>query len=544
MTTRQRTAVFLVAGLVVLTTAGLALFELVRFLRPDVPEEVRRAVDAPYDAPMESPPLGNEAIEHLRTMAESLQGQIDPHSILLALREIGTQEAAEFYVEILAGSTRISSDAAIVELPSWTRPGNRGRLDRVANFQETVLACMQSESALARRVVAIAIADYEWHPAIPDLRTMLEDEDLGVRDQAASSLRELTGEVIDVVRPPVVFPRTELLSGLLSEPIVIPSPERGLEGHAHFFLRWFDGTDVLVQVRDLAASALDADLVPLASIALPGHPERILSVPLRGHPRVLVLHGKNEHRTSSRVALFLGAGDDGTELAISDDGSGFERVCVLKTLDDRLALLLSPGGSTGIVALALDGQALWDVPRQFVIYDVSTHDELPGWFLVVGGRQDLFQLRASGAPRRVTRGTPDLYASSGLLFPTDDQRPNMILAGTRPGSDTESVMRVSQDGRPTWRADLPSNVEAFRLLEPPGKKRVVAALSSRGDVLLFDLKGTLLYETRLPVDPVFGPPLVEGLEAGPLSDGHWALSVDSSSKAFLYRLDASLLRDR
>ena len=337
----------------------------------------------------------------------------------------------------------------------------------------------------------------------------------------------------------VEFPQTALVDGLLSEPETLQRGARQNNVYQVSFVRWFDGTDVLLRTAETRAVALAADLRPIGEVELPGMPDAVLSVSVEGRTRLVVLSGPYAFHRAVRLSL---VDEDGAshELLQSPNDGDLRSVALLTAHDGATEIVVGAGGAAGILAVGLDGSELWDIPNIHVIYEVCTHPDLRGWVLQIGWNARLFRERPGGAgPELVYSRANGIYVSQGTLVRSDQGRPLAVITGPSLPFDQQTVLALDELGRTTWKARVPFELQHFATLEVSGKRTVIAALGRTGDLVLFDVNGTLLTRTALPSNGEYAYDLV----AGPMSDGSWALVAKSLNETYLFRIDASRLPD-
>jgi hypothetical protein len=180
-----------------------------------------------------------------------------------------------------------------------------------------------------------------------------------------------------------------------------------------------------------------------------------------------------------------------------------------------------------------------------VTYELCSHPRLPDTWLHCGGNLTLYdnhgQLVSRG-PQGVARlaAEPEhLYASHAVLVPAADGTPAIVAAGSGRNS-ISTIACLDADLRPTWHASVPDRVTGLALVDPGDRPPCLAASTAAGELLVFDLEGTL--RQRLPLvsgrqgrgqDPDV---IVHSMSAGRLPDGRYGLAVSLSHVTLLYAL--------
>jgi hypothetical protein len=227
------------------------------------------------------------------------------------------------------------------------------------------------------------------------------------------------------------------------------------------------------------------------------------------------------------------------------DAEFFDTAAPLYDEDGLYGFALGLGGDIGIVAVDLNGERLWDIPKRYVVYRLSTHPLLPEELLVVGGRFGLFHHEREGAdvPGVLARsgGRPSLsggrlYAHEGVLTPSQQGLPAAFLAGVN-SRGAPVLARLEGAEQETWRASLSGKPEGLALLGKRKGRYVLVVATSDRRIVVFDEDGTLLDNTILPSNPQEDRFFVYAFDAGPVGDDRLAITIDTNHGDFLIEVD-------
>lgn len=496
---------------------------------------------------------GDAAVPHLAALAErpTLGGASTTPNVCEALRDIDTVASAGVFLKILAGKTKIEGLHALVALAPHGM--HRSFLEKLAASPRFKPAVLSLARGTFRGWVAELCADQGWRDQLPLLRGMLEDPRLDVREAAAKAIHTLTGERIQVARPALAFPGTRLLPDLLETPHAVPGQgRRNRDPERVRALRWLDGAPRLVTAFGSGIESL-GDVLELQ--LRDGFPAEPSSWPLKLEIDDLVV--APTRAGGRQVVAIASEREDGrfrtkTVVAWSDDGSRRWRVELAERFLKDLAVLPGPrgplgivvgaGGEEGIVALGLDGQRLWQVPRTYTTYRVRTHPRLIGHLLHVGGDAALHRYDGKTVSEgRELLAKERLFASDGVLFPGPTGRPSVVLAAKRHEGDVPILVRVDASGTRVWEAVLRRPIEALALVEPPGRPRMIVFTTEAGDLWVVDEAGTLLWRRVMPGGEGDGRVATYDLDAGEIAEGRFAVLVRLLDASYLYAVKREAL---
>lgn len=492
---------------------------------------------------------GAAALPHLRTIAVERGGRRLSLHLVRAVRAVGTPEAVELYVLVLEGKTRVPGDAAVTNL--YGGVDMDGFLRRLRKHDRFKAAVLRYENGNFRSWVATMIAAMRWMDEVPRLRRMLEDEDLDVRDAAAQALRDLTGEEIAVERPELAFPAVDLWEQPLGVAIVLPTRGRR-DANVVAAMAWLDGAPRLVYGFDPGVKSLgyrgelcitDADLDEPETWPMPYEVEALLGLPTPDGARQVVglVDVEEEGKESWKTVMAWRA--DGLERWRVQTPQRFMKcIATLHGPKGPVGVAIGAGGDTGVVAVDLDGAPLWDVPKQYVMYELRTHPRLPGSLLQIDGGATLYLHRGEQVRGVFETSYRDgIFLKHGVLFPNAEGNAAFVAAGVRHEGDVPIVRRVDQ-GKMLWEAELPHEVVGLAMLEPKDGPRLIAATTDRGELLLFDDAGTLRWRGETPEADPNDRVATYRIAAGEIGPGAYGVLIRHLQEAYLYRLDLGALK--
>ena len=82
------------------------------------------------------------------------------------------------------------------------------------------------------------------------------------------------------------------------------------------------------------------------------------------------------------------------------------------------------------------------------------------------------------------------------VFPDSAGKLGLVISGSAVDS-VPKIARWDKNGQTVWQADVAHDVIGLCLIEPPGGRRLFAATTKAGDVLVFDEHGTLEHQGDL-----------------------------------------------
>lgn len=499
---------------------------------------------------------GEKALPHLMDIAFRSRDRRFSHHLTDALVTIGGKEAADLFVLILEGKTRIDGFHALTELtPTYTSAALTfsKQLKEHKRFKAAVLR--HAQGTFRGRVVNLC-GTMRWTDQVPLVRSFLKDEDLDVREAAARALRVLTGETAVVERPKSTFPGERLLEGLLGQPRHLPGQgKRARRPDLAVATRWLDGTPRLVCAWEPGIDSL-GDHAELRAFTGPGEPSRRWPLPLEVEDFVVVPSGEQGKR---QIVALVSEEKDGrftrnaviawSALRAQRWRRQFETLylkdlAVLHGEQGPMGVALGAGGDDGIVAMDFEGRTLWQVPKTHTTYRVVTHARLPGFILHIGGDFDL-HAHKNGSVRTHLRQPRKLrlFVKHGVLFPSATGTPTVVLAGTTYKGDVPTLVALDEKGTELWRASLPHKIQGLTLLETKQHGRLLVLTTRNGDLLLLSDTGVLRWRGVMPEVEEGEKTATYQLAAGEVADGVYAVLVRLLGRGYYYPVNLDALGD-
>lgn len=525
---RTRTVVIGIA-IAVLALASLAGFAAVKLwdeYRPG--SAIERAFF--YAKPISREELkgfGDELVPRLREIANSSKAESISHRAYDHLAKRSQSESNMLLVQILSGATRVDPDNALFQFNiGVTTHGTPPSIFKDRGFRQAVVAMADSESAHTRAVVAEYIGDLNWEEDVPKLRELIHDPDLDVRETAAESLEDLTGEVVEIKRPKASFPSVALRKDLLANYRFI-GPSAGNRLVETSYVKWFDGLPCRAVTQGEELVALDSKDNEISRFGF---------------------------QTSARGCRSLTLPDGSVQLLVETSfghsvtafSEGRRKLWTLRGSLEEVAILYSEDGANGLVidgdgpvldGLDLSGERQWGVEFGHVLYGLNSHPELPNLFLAVGGGAAVYRVNDHRASQVLSLKPTGIYLGSGLLLPDTNGEPCIIIEGERHDDSVPLVMGFNLKGKRLWQSELPAAVRAVVAVEPAGSEKMVALLTDIGLLFVFDTEGTLRFETQIPRVESDKEYFLVGLAAGPERNGAWTLAVTDSEGSHLFEIN-------
>jgi len=493
---------------------------------------------------------GNEALPYLRELAgksedATLLDLLSPMGhggaqLVAAVKYVDTPEAVEFLVEILDRKTLIAPHYVLMLIQ--TSIGNhREQMQSHVRLKQLVFKFAKDGdgmlSDLAREKAAELMADLGWDDGVPLLELLLKDDDLDVRMAAAEAIEILTGQDVELPKPGLSFPATDLSEVLVR---VASIDGHHLRGHV---VPWFDGRPALVTGSGpfLESTGLDGSVRARENVGLDALDVGTLSLPDRSLRWILLADEANTgfHAEPGFAVCLDWERHELWRFAPARPGIG--SMCRLYDESGCTGVAFGVGGDEGVVAFDPDGHELFRVPRTYVTWGLASHPRLPGLWLRCGGILDLYDTR--GRKTASNGGWPDvspfLYASDAVLVPAADGTPAIVAAGNA-GHSIPIVARLDAEMHEAWRATVPDRLTALALLDPGDRAPLLAATTGAGDLLIFDLDGVLRQRSEL--SQIAGSSgarhdvAVYSISAGRLPDGRYGLAVGMLTSTQVYAM--------
>lgn len=496
---------------------------------------------------------GDAALPHMRAMAGESSGapsvgliplnpfsMLDDMHLVFAIDSIDTDAAVDLLVEIADGKTGLNAWLALQELETGANWKYKERLKDDAHFKALVLRSTLQRgpmTSLVRSSAADTIAELGWTDAADVVESMTRDSDLGVRESAAKALFKLTGETIEIERPPLRFPGRRD-----GPPPLVPLPDPDIAKARRMRTRfgfWRDGR----------AGLLASDGKTLTLVGADGHVAETWEVPdvsavlsyhtPSGDGRWIVGTSTSEYTNEERQIV---ASDvEGEPLWRFERDGSYGSLAMAVLYDERGACGVAlAGGKQGLHAIDDEGREIfrrWGQGSQ----RLSTHRGLPGRLLVSGG--DMQLLDATGRPTTMNKMAmtftprgPMFLADSACLFP-DAQGSAAIVAAGNAIDFSPVIVRLDAQLAEVWRATVPADIGGLVMLEREGAPRLFAAACETGELYVFDEDGALFEPIR------YVPPLepdahlfVDHMDAGPFEDGSWGVAIAMLGRTALFRM--------
>lgn len=516
--------------------------------------DVRKAVDDYFTGDGTRQPArealrawGNDALPLLRQLAGEpasnpllvrLPVNLDDFRLVCAVDAIDTPEAIEFLIEILDGKTGVAPHQALDQLASAT--WKHGALLRNhVRFQQLVFKFALPSAGLfadlSRRDAARTIAALGWQDGVPLLELMLHDKNLRTREAAADALRELTGEDVAVERPPLGFPASD------ESELLVSAGTLGRSELQARFTTWFDGELALVTRADELLVSVDMAGARRAELDLSERFEvrDVLALPGADRWLLTVREPRTDRWSGQDLAVVVGATRNELWRHVPSE-RGLHGAAPLFDETRCSGVVLAEGGMSGLRGFDLDGRETFALPG-LAAYGVASHPRLPGVWLHWHGE---FMLRDNAGSLIGGPGSalgPPAYVTEALLFPDENGRPGVLVASMGFNS-VPTIARYDEGRRLVWSATVPADVEGLALLDPDGGPMLAAATLTTGELLVFDMEGTLRQrvsmtaDTRLPSSTHSSRVATYSISTGPMPGRRYGLVVGLLERTLLYEL--------
>jgi hypothetical protein len=528
-----------------LTTFAVATALLFNGLLQAVSEEpsgmdVRRAVEnifGPDDkserAKDDIARWGNNALPHLKAMAMTQDAGDMDWNIVVSIHKIGSTEALDLLVEILAGKTKIAPEHALHGLiTSMNKPAEKAHLAANPLFKNSIFAIAKDGDWLDRSMAAEIIAEMDWKEGIPLILAMLDDKEFSLGASAASALSKLTNKKVETKKPPVSFPKTAKKEGLLEKIGLIPDKLGGL--HLLNFASWSENKSGIVVYHDGALKSYGADLKQFASTDLKWNIHSFVVAALAGGDRQIVA-------LASEKKEFFFPFAEANGVAFSPDGkklwehkteySGIADLAVLYGANgESCGVVFGHGGEDGIIITDLNGIKIAQIPQYHVLYSVKTHPRLPHIFAVCGGGIDIFD--KNGKKEAGTgRNEESIYFHNAEIFPSRDGAPS-IIASASGKNGIPTIVRLNENLDISWKASVPDRISRMTMIESAEDHnvRVFAAASEKGEIFVFDEEGTLLGHLDCQDEDVIG------VRGGMVSENTHAIAIQTFEGVSVFKI--------
>ena len=348
------------------------------------------------------------------------------------------------------------------------------------------------------------------------------------------------------------FPKVDLVDGLLDEPETLPRL-RGWSPELLASVPVGDGTFALLRGRGTEYALLGTDLAARGTLRTesPAFAIEKFTTPKEEVAGFALRSAKDTAAVPEWIAGI--DRDGGTLWRWKPEDRGIRAAATLYDARGESGFVVGPGGEEGLVGLDLAGRPRWNVPRRHVVYELRTHPAVPGRFLLVSGGVTLFSANGTSAPNVIrtnevgageserSKWTREWFPHA-VLFAGAEGTAAFVLAGKSHVEDVPILVRMDERDERAWKANPNSEVKALALLEPPGKPRLVAAVTDAGDLLLLDETGTLRARARLPDAKPEERMAVYAFAAGRIGSDGWFVAVVLLHSTCVYRVHPERLR--
>jgi HEAT repeat len=473
---------------------------------------------------------GDKALPYLRKMAmdpEITKGRV--WNLVCSINELATQKATDLLVDIIAGETRVAPKDAIGGF-SIRVNNNRDYLRDNAKFKTAIFKlALPNKDWFVRMETAEIMAQMDWKDGLPLLRSMLKDSNLSLREAAAKAIGNLSGEKITIDYPKTVFPEVSMNADLVH--LIGKLQKHGWMTSSVSFDQWFDKTHGLLWWSGTSVDLYDDSLKPITSIKTSKMSHDFLMLPYKRNTFQLISLVSDECKPKAEYAVSLDA--EGRELwRYRPRRAGIDTMAPLYNKKGEVnGVIFGPGGEDGIVAVDLSGNFLWNIKRQYVLYEIKTNRSIPTRIVTCGGSINIYSETGKQIGATPPKGS-HIYVTNVEMFSDERGRLAIVAAGTT-DNETPLIIRYNDMLQPVWKATLSHSVSGMAMVTPPGKERYFIIVMSDGELLIFDQDGTLKYRDKLPESKGNDYPLY-GIKAGLLGNSHYAFSIGTLSGILIY----------
>ncbi len=473
---------------------------------------------------------GAEVLEHAREMLRVPVDEDLQWSLLCAIHAVHTRESAELLLAIFLGLTSVDPEDGSDVLDHLCSTELSRSVCRASDaFFGELTRLADADCWLDRNRFLSAVEDLEWIEAVGRVRELTKDPNLSTRRRAQDTLREITGDDVSIELPLTRFPAENLLPPILGAPELLEDVRGRRARFVHF--------SVLESCLHYGDGALErihgGGRGRWTRTRFRRRPEQLLDIPTpAGETHRLVL-GAIDHFEASLACHGVGPTWDRT-WKFQPDHDGTKSAALLFDEGGAFGVALGVGSDAGVVAIDLEGQPLWSIPRQHVLYELSTHPGLPGWMLQSGWDAYLRRTSrsASGARVQIRFEKPSLYVQGGLLFPDEGGEARCLIRGT--ARDSEPCISChDEEGRELWRAPTSYAIGKMSLLDSPAHGLLLVIATEGRELLFLDTGGTLRHRIELPDDPEQSD-TIYGLDIGNIDRERQAIVVRMLGRTLLY----------
>ena len=492
---------------------------------------------------------GDAALPVLESLANDPAGMQHAPALNFALHTIATAGAADLLVRMLEGETRVPGFLTAALLFAA-----RGELlEHLAAHPRFKEAALQHMTGMSAQAILHLCASLQWTDQIDRVRGLLDDPDADIRKAAAHTLLALTGEEVEGEPASRRFAAEAIVPELVGAAVYIPRQQKR-DPKFLAAMRWFDGRPHLIYGFDggIPSHGHRAEL-RIASGTAPDHAkwptscevQELELTPTRdGKTQLIAMVDEDQPdgRPSDWEAVVAWTADGGQRWRWDCDDRFLNDMALLHGADGPVGVAVGVGGAIGLVALDLEGQELWTIPRQYVIHQLRSHPGVPGHVLLIGSGSRIIQHTASERTGEYELDDVDLYEQHGLLFPDAAGKPVVVLAGRHPGRDVPMLCRVAHDGGAVWQARLPAEITALDLIEADGLPRLLVLTTDQGELYVVDEAGTLRWRGKLPFARDDGGVETFRLAAGEIAPGQYGILVKQVQSCYVLPVHVDRLR--
>ena len=518
-------------------------------------EEVLAALDGMFEGPESERgearflAWGDAALPVLESLASEPEGVRHAPALNFALHAIATEGAADLLVRMLEGETLVPGflTAAILFAA-------RGELlEHLSAHPRFKAAALQYMSGMSAQAILHLCATLQWVDQIDRIRGLLNDPDADIRKAAAKTLLALTGEEIGGAPASRHFAAEAIVPELVGSAVYIPRQQKR-DPKFLAAMPWFDGLPHLIYGFDggIPAHGHRAEL-RIASGTAPQHAkwptscevQELEFTPTRDGETQLIAMVDEDHpagRPSDWEAVVAWTADGEQRWRWDCDDRFLNDMALLHGEDGPVGVAVGVGGDIGVVALDLEGQECWNIPRRYVIHQLRSHPGVPGHVLLIGSGSRIIQHTASELTGEYEFDDVEIYERRGLLFPDAAGKPAVVLAGTRPRRDVHALCRVAHGGGTVWEAWLPAEITALDLIEADGLPRLLVLTTDQGELYVVDEAGTLRWRGKLPFARDDGGVQTLRLAAGEIAPGEYGILVKQVQSCYVLPVHVDRLR--
>lgn len=344
-------------------------------------------------------------------------------------------------------------------------------------------------------------------------------------------------------------------NALLGDPIQIPERFSWSKSVASF-TTWLDGKQALIYGVEKSFSIDRLNLEKRIHFETPSNAHLFFGFRGKSDKRRMIMLANDDLHGEAKFVLCMNENGDALWTAVKNN----HRIKGFAPLFDESGVYgfaiahLARGGNCGITGINSEGVTLWTKTKEYAVYELQSHSELPGKLLVLGGRFSIYDhgrhhLRGDRFSQEVQRNTRGLFATHGVLLPDDQGKPNCIITSSTSSREEAHTIRRSDGLKETfWEVQLPAEASGVTMIEPTNRERLIMITLRNGQLIVFDEHGKEVFASFLHSNAHFeveGEKMipVEFLEAGEIAPNVWALAV-RTDKTYVYTVHPEVLDDK